>query len=152
MTFPPFGQQVEGASLGQNALTVEARAVVGKLNQDISRFVKRGKSERAARRFAERVTHTGRLDAMIDSIPDHVKEWILEVLENASIDLNLPTDNLESRKFVVALGNVADGAGELLKQRTHRYKAHAHNLFLQVLLQALDLAMYLENSAPSIGF
>src|SRR5579863_2432976 len=79
----PFGQQIEGASLGQNALTVEACAVVRELDQDVSRLVECGESERATWRFSDGVTYPGRFDSMIYGIPDHVKQWIFEVLEDS---------------------------------------------------------------------
>src|SRR5258708_29270447 len=89
---------------------------------------------------------------MIDSVSDHVEERIFKVLEDASIDLNVGADDFESREFIVTLRNVSYGAGELLEQRTHRHEAHAHHLLLQVLLQALDFAMNLENPSPGVGF
>src|SRR5579863_1356374 len=95
---------------------------------------------------------SGRLDAVIHGVADHMQQGILEMLKDSSVHFNVGADHLQSRQFVMALRDVADGTGELLKQRSHWYQAYIHYLFLQDLLQDLSLAMQFEKLASGIAF
>ncbi len=56
---------------------------------------------------------------MIDSVPDHMEQWVFEVLQDASIHLNVSAGDVQARQFVVALRDVANRTGELLEQWAH---------------------------------
>ena len=97
------------------------------------------------------MANSGRFDAVINGVADHVEQRVFEMLEDAGIDLDVSAHDVQARKFAVALRDVADGAGELLEQRSHRNQANTHDLFLQVFLQALDFAMHFEELASGNG-
>jgi hypothetical protein len=86
----------------KHLLPVDTGTVVGHLDDDAPRSMRRGKGDRTGFRLALRDALGGLLEAMVDGIPDHVGQGIDEPLDHGLVDLGRLSHRDEANLFPVA--------------------------------------------------
>ena len=81
-----------------------------------------------------------RFEAVIDGVADHVRDRILQLLDDGGVDFDVLTFEHEHGALALRRGEVAHDAVEVAQRRTDRHEAHVHDRFLQIEAEAIELA------------
>ena len=90
------------------------------------------KTDPAALRLAGGAALFWRLEAMVRRITDHVRERILDQIENLAIELGLGALHLQLDVLAELVGKVAHDARQLLPCIPDGLHARLHHAFLQL--------------------
>ncbi len=110
----------------QDALAIDAAAVVADFDDDAAAALIGGHPDRALFMLALGHTIGRRLDAVIDRVPDDVGQRIAEPLDDGLVDLGGLTDHLDLNLLAGLGGQLAHQARHALEHRAHRLGADRH--------------------------
>src|SRR6185437_11510383 len=125
--------------LGENALLVEAAAVIAHLHGDVAAAVTGVEMHGALGGLAGAYPRLRRLDAVIDAVAHEVHQRIADLLEHRLVELRLLAGELELDLLAEALGEVAHHPRDTAEHEADRQHAHAHDALLQLAHVALEL-------------
>src|SRR5215470_13240206 len=126
------GDEAAGDRLGADLLAVDAVAVVGDLDVDLAAGVEGADAERALGGLAGGDPRLGRLDAVVDGVPDEVREGILDRFEERAVELGLLALELDADLLAAGEREVAHVARQLGEDVADRLHARLHHAFLEV--------------------
>ena len=127
-----FRSQSAGNRLGLDALGIQAAAVVGDLDDDVSALVIGREPDRALVGLAGPPALGGVLQAMVGGIAHHVRERILDEVEDLTVELGLGTVHLQLDLLAEIGGEIADDARQFLPGVADGLHAGFHHPFLQL--------------------
>ena len=127
------------ARLRQDAVALQAAAVVAHFHDDAAALVIRLERDDAGRRLARRDARLRHLDAVIHAVAHQVHERIADLLQHRLVELGLVADHLQLDLLAEPLAEIAHHAREAAEHETDRQHAHAHDAFLQLAHVALEL-------------
>ena len=110
---------------------VEAAAVVGNFDDDLSAFVKGAQEQAALGGFAGGHAPFGLFDAVIDGIANDVREGIFDGLDDGFVEFGFFAFHLDADLLAAHRGDVAHGAREFAPDVADRLHARFHHAFLQ---------------------
>src|SRR5208282_4400336 len=110
-------------SLGPDARHVEAAAVVGDLDDDMTALVTGAQPDRPLRRLAGGAPLGGTFDPVIGAVADQMRERILDQLQYLAVDLGLAAVHLEFDLFAQFSGKVAHDTRQFLPRIADRLHA-----------------------------
>ena len=126
-----FRSQSAGNRLGLDALGIQPAAVVGDLDDDVSALVIGRESDRALVGLTGPPALDGILQTMVGGIAHHVRERILDEVEDLTVELGLRAVHLQLDLLAEIGGEVADDARQFLPGVADRLHAGFHHPFLQ---------------------
>jgi hypothetical protein len=94
----------------------------------------------AGRVLARRQPVRGRLDAMIDSVADHVDQRIAQLVDQLPVELGVLAPQHQADLFALRTRDVAHQSRHLAEQASHRNHAQRHGVVLQTAGDAHQLA------------
>src|SRR5437667_10959728 len=94
----------------QNALVIEARAIIGNLHDDVAGIVEGLQNDFAAGVFSQGAANFRHFQAVIDGIPEHVHERVKSMFEDSGIDIGVFANDTHARQFSVIWASVAAAA------------------------------------------
>ena len=118
--------------LGADAREIEAAAVVGDLDDDVTALVAGGEPDRATARLAGGEPLGRTLDAVIGAIAHQMRERILDQFEHLAVELGFGAVHFEFDFLAELGGQVAHDARQLLPRIADRLHARLHHAFLQL--------------------
>ena len=114
----------------EQALGVDAVAVVLDLDDDVVALLEGVERDGAHRRLAHRLARGARLDPVIDGVAHHVHERIAELLDDELVDLGLGAGDDQVDELVGVAADLADDARELVEHLPQRHHAHLEDALL----------------------
>lgn len=135
----PLGHQPLLDGLGEDAIRVQPRAIVGDLDDDVAGFVERAQADRCLGRLAGGDARIGRLHAVIHAVAQHVHQRIVDVLDHAAIELRVLALQRQVDGLARFLAQVPDQPDHLLEGLPDGHHAHGHRVALQVARDPLEL-------------
>ena len=125
--------------MSRDALAVDARAVVGDLDDDAARAVQRRDAHDAFFGLAGREALLRGFQAVVDGVADHVGQRIGEALDDGLVDLGAFALGDEPDLLAGHVGDLADQTRHALEHRLHRLRADRHDAVLDLAGQLLEL-------------
>ena len=116
----------------EDALGIDARAVVADFNDDAAAAMFGGKADGAFFGLAGRRRSSGILDAVIDRVADDVGQRIAQTLDDRSVDLGVFADHFETDFLSGLRRQFADQPRHALEHRAHLLRAHRHDAVFQL--------------------
>jgi len=117
---------------GADARQIEAAAVVGDLDDDVTALMAGGKADGALLWLAGRKPLRRRLDAVIGAIAHQMGERVLDQLQHLPIELGLGAVHLELDLLAEIGRQIAHDPRQLLPGVADRLHARLHHAFLQL--------------------
>ena len=97
-----------------------------------------GDRDRGARRLAGGGAPVGRLDAVIDGIPQQMDEWILEILEDALVDRDVLAPDHQLRLLALIAAEIPHQLGKRGRAGGERKQQQLLGVLQQVVDEPLD--------------
>ena len=117
---------------GSDARNIEATAVVSNLNDDVPTLMKRVEPDRSRRGLSRGKPFSRIFDAMVGTIPDQMRERILDQLEHLAVELGIGAAHLQIDILVEFGAEIADYARKFLPRIADGLHACLHHAFLQL--------------------
>ncbi len=117
LTLDPFG--------------IDARAVVGDLDDDVAALVIGPQQDRAGGLLAFTHSHFGLLDAVVAGVADDVSERVLDRLDDGLVELGFGALHLDLDLLADLGGEIADYARQLVPDHPDGLHTGAHDAFLK---------------------
>ena len=118
--------------LGLDALGVETAAVVRDADDDVAALVIGRKTDGALFRLAGLDALCRRFQAVIGGIPNHVRQRILDQVENLTVEFGIGAVHLEFDLLAEFTRQIAHDTRQLLPGIADRLHARLHDAFLQL--------------------
>src|SRR5437899_11449342 len=116
----------------QNALVIEACAIIGNLHDDVAGIVEGLQNDFAAGVFSQGAANFRHFQAVIHGIPDHVHERVMNMFEDGGIDFDVFANDEHARKLSAFPSGVANATSEAVECGTDRDHANLHHQLLQL--------------------
>ena len=116
--------------LGQYFLAVNTPTVVGHFDDNPATALRRRQIDRALTRFARRYPGIRTFDPVVERIPDHVSERIVQLLNDGFVDLRHFPGGDDTHLFAQRGGKIAHDSGHSREYRFDRLGADSHDAFL----------------------
>ena len=139
----------------EDAVAAKAGAVVADLDDELPGLVARAQRDRPRGILARGSPRVGRLDSVIDRVPDHVREGPLERLEDRRVHFDVVPLDDEPPQLPVRRREIAHRARLRSKRGADGDEAQAHHLLSQIVEVTLGLRQRVagvgaRRSAPSV--
>jgi hypothetical protein len=146
-----FGLRGRNEALPNRLLTDlldgDARAVVGDLDDHLPGLVKGAQGEQALFGFAGGASVRRRLDAVIDTVADHVRQGIPDGLDEGAVEFRLTALELEPDLFAAGEREVPHHPRQLVEDRPDGLHPGLHDPFLQLGRQVRQALTHLLQAA-----
>ena len=117
--------------LGQDAVPVQAFAVILDRDDDAAALMGGGKTNRPERGFSLGHAFRGQFDAVVNRVADHVDERVAQLLYDVAIQFRLFAFHDKLHLLLLLRGEVAHEARHFLKGPADRHHAQRHGGALQ---------------------
>src|SRR5690606_18858321 len=125
--------------LRKDPLAVETLAVVGDLDHDVPALMRGAELERSGARLSGADPRVRLLDAVVDRVPDHVRQRIDELLDDALVELRLLALENEMDLLPEHRREIAHEPRKAAEREADRNHADAEHRFLQLPRIAFEL-------------
>ena len=126
-----FGNEALRYRLGLDALGIKSAPVIGDPDDDVTAFMIGGKPDQTVLGLACGAPLFRRFKAMVRRITHHVRERILDEIQDLAVEFGLGAMHFELDLLPKLIGKIAHNARQFLPRIPDRLHARLHHAFLQ---------------------